>query len=1310
LRLASAEAPEELLAVFRAEAARLGIARGPGLRICDQVESPALVGFLKPAVLVPRWLVEASDPARVRWILAHELMHWKLKDTVGLLVRRMAEALLWFHPAVWWAGGRWEEAMERACDRALIQGETDARDYAGQLYQVLQGLVERRSRVRVGAGLFATRTQIGRRIAALLTHPLSAPSRLSPSALTLLVLLALAALSFGVGINQAVPEDEKEKTVAGKNPGDLLISAESGTQTPSPSLNAPGKESPPGTDREKRVRISDLAWQQSDSYTTPSFEAFFPDNVEGGKALDALWLSQDKDSRADGEIFETVRNGLRRTTKHRTLILAWVGNRYIWGKSPQHPYAIETMYHAADFSGERADPYGTRHYAVYFGLSVVQPKTPAILRTLADLCMRVDDPNDLGRVAWGAKSQQGELIGYLRRYLESSDESTRAKAEVCRRIFLGELEAFEWAREQARGKAKQEHASELPGIRAVLSKGNSAERTSALQLILKDRISLIMDDSFVGAFAACAEDSSETVRTQIAVIVGGKWIWSAQSQNAEAIELMLRLSEDGSREVRYNAVYYGLSTIQQKSEKVIRRLLEMAFEDREPNLYGRIAWGLRADRERVAAILDEYAKGTNLSIAKHAREIYKDMTGRDYREKAVAGKNPGDQPIGVGVGAMAVASKAQTPPPPLGLQEKESPPGPEQQKLAELPDPLDRRLLERIPKRYESKRPVVEALLDLQEKEKRPNALLYYMVAGFMQPDHRNMPLIGDVMRDGWNENAAPLKPFIESWQPAFRVIRKGVALDYAKGVVSRRPDQEVPDFLTAQRAAKALCVEGRYFESLGKNREALENYLAVLTMGRDYLSPDNGQISSHIGISVTSIGTGQIRALVAAGKLAPADLERCRTRLDALEKPYPSSEGVIRTEGLRKRGITDRIRKDANAEGLIAEFRPSPKDARSASKEQIREIMAKKTSVIRSLQFTFTKTILPAEGTKFEKEDDRCLYRIKSDRIFSSSNYKMYAERRDNKDQVIYCMSFDGKENYKLLPASNIPGRPGKDQLIVSKAGDFPTATGFFIAPRALYDAVYNVFYLDDMLQDETTKMDERNGLLIVSKSEGVFEGKAYLDPSREYAMVKSELIREGRPYVMTDISEFHELQVQGHRVSMPAKARTCVYNFEKPYQHTYDEEFVIEKIDVNEEYPEESFKLQPTGKGAFSLYDMTLQKGFVLSPDDAAEMRPDFWDADTRWHTAKAGLRLARVATGLEMYKLEHGRYPGSLDALTPAQLGTEPPIDPFSGKALLYRLDGDRYALWSIGPDSADNAAETIYDPTNGTTSQGDIILRR
>jgi len=345
--------------------------------------------------------------------------------------------------------------------------------------------------------------------------------------------------------------------------------------------------------------------------------------------LDTLWKAQDKDDRTDEEILETVHNGLRRTTQHRTSILRWIGNKYIWGKSPQHPVAIEIMYHAADFSGDRADPYGTRHYAVYFGLSVVRPKTPAILRTLAELCMRVDDPNDLGRVAWGAKSQQSELIIYLQPFLESEDKAVRAKAEVCKKIFLGELKAFDWARQQAKARAEREYTDRLPEIKNALLKGDSDERKNVLMLISKNRITLIMDNSFINAFATCADDPSDSVRNMVARTVGGQWVWSAQTQDPDAIELMLRLSKDSNREVRYNAVYYGLSTIRQKNEKTIRRLLEMAFEDREQNLYGRIAWGLKRDRERAAEILEGYINGTDPVQASHAREVYKDMTGKE---------------------------------------------------------------------------------------------------------------------------------------------------------------------------------------------------------------------------------------------------------------------------------------------------------------------------------------------------------------------------------------------------------------------------------------------------------------------------------------------------------------------------------------------------------------------------------------------------------------------------------------------------------------------------------------------------------
>lgn len=369
------------------------------------------------------------------------------------------------------------------------------------------------------------------------------------------------------------------------------------------------------------------AWQQLEPYVAPDFKSHFPDNKDGGLGLDTLWNSVDKDSRGAAEILKTVRQGFRNTSQHRMPILRWIGNKYIWNKNPQNADAIELMYHAADFSGEDANPSGARHSAVYFGLSVTQPKTPAILRTLAELAMRVDDPSDLGRIAWGASNQKTELIEYLKPFQDSDDETIRIKAEVCRKIFNGELKAFAWAAEQAQQRAKDEYGDQLPELREVLMSGSSDERFQALQTILEKRIALIMDDSFLAAFAKCAEDTNPRVRVQTTIIAGHRWIWEApQDQHPEAMRLMLKLSKDDDRDVRFNAVYYGLSTVREKSDEIIERLLEMAFADREPNLFHRIEWGLRNDRERVAKMLNEYIAGKDKDDARAAREVFKQLT------------------------------------------------------------------------------------------------------------------------------------------------------------------------------------------------------------------------------------------------------------------------------------------------------------------------------------------------------------------------------------------------------------------------------------------------------------------------------------------------------------------------------------------------------------------------------------------------------------------------------------------------------------------------------------------------------------
>src|SRR6185436_5457575 len=190
------------------------------------------------------------------------------------------------------------------------------------------------------------------------------------------------------------------------------------------------------------------------------------------------------------------------------------------------------------------------------------------------------------------------------------------------------LKAFEWSADRARQRALALHQDKLPEIKKALLEGNSTKRAETIRFIETERLALIMDESFVEAFAACSRDDSARVRQSVARIAGFQWVWNAKEQNPQAIDLMLRLSQDDERSVRYDAVYYGLSTVRSKNEAVMRRLVEMAFQDREPNLYRRIGWGLKGQQESVARLLDTYLSGNDTKAQTAAREVYHDLTGR----------------------------------------------------------------------------------------------------------------------------------------------------------------------------------------------------------------------------------------------------------------------------------------------------------------------------------------------------------------------------------------------------------------------------------------------------------------------------------------------------------------------------------------------------------------------------------------------------------------------------------------------------------------------------------------------------------
>ncbi|NLF32887.1 MAG: hypothetical protein GX591_18620 [Planctomycetes bacterium] len=65
----------------------------------------------------------------------------------------------------------------------------------------------------------------------------------------------------------------------------------------------------------------------------------------------------------------------------------------------------------------------------------------------------------------------------------------------------------------------------------------------------------------------------------------------------------------------------------------------------------------------------------------------------------------------------------------------------------------------------------------------------------------------------------------------------------------------------------------------------------------------------------------------------------------------------------------------------------------------------------------------------------------------------------------------------------------------------------------------------------------------------------------------------------------------------------------------------------------------------------------------------------------------QLTLLALHLEIGRAEHGRYPQRLESLVGRYVESLP-LDPFSGKGLVYRREGEGYVVYSIGPNLRDD----------------------
>jgi bla regulator protein blaR1 len=103
---------------------------------------PGIVGCTSPVLILPDGLTKRLDDAHLEAILAHEVWHVRRRDNLAAAVHMVVEALFWFHPLVWWVGGRLVDERERACDEKVLEWYSERQVYAESILKTCEFCVE----------------------------------------------------------------------------------------------------------------------------------------------------------------------------------------------------------------------------------------------------------------------------------------------------------------------------------------------------------------------------------------------------------------------------------------------------------------------------------------------------------------------------------------------------------------------------------------------------------------------------------------------------------------------------------------------------------------------------------------------------------------------------------------------------------------------------------------------------------------------------------------------------------------------------------------------------------------------------------------------------------------------------------------------------------------------------------------------------------------------------------------------------------------------------------------------------------------
>ena len=149
---------------------------------------PAVVGLIRPRIVIPEWLLEAT-PSHQAMALAHEQAHLAGHDPQLLTIALCLVVLMPWNFPLWWQLHRLRYAIEVDCDVRVLDGGLDTRLYGEMLVDVNQ---RPSAYIGAAASMSETRSFLEERIVLMVTEP---PKWALPSVIFGSLALTLAAIA-----------------------------------------------------------------------------------------------------------------------------------------------------------------------------------------------------------------------------------------------------------------------------------------------------------------------------------------------------------------------------------------------------------------------------------------------------------------------------------------------------------------------------------------------------------------------------------------------------------------------------------------------------------------------------------------------------------------------------------------------------------------------------------------------------------------------------------------------------------------------------------------------------------------------------------------------------------------------------------------------------------------------------------------------------------------------------------------------------------------------------------------------------------